>query len=357
MVLKRINDKIINKINDIKTEVFIELENTKGLTTTNLNKISNKKCLFKILGGIKDIEFKDHYTNRIIYTLDEMKKIISEIEKIESMLPTDKEDKVIYLYDYLRKNINYTPLEIDDKKIRSLCVLYTKTGVCSGYSLAFKELLDRNDIRCKYIKHLSHAWNTVCINRKWYEIDLTWDSCVYRKYPSSNIHYFANNYNLREKHNNYLDIKNIYKNDVLNKYELNVLELKRDNNTSFKLTLLPIGINRKYYIFEENNNRYVISSEDDMEAILAEYDKETTMSYINCFFTLDRVNKYLSNNISYIGYGTFIDNCFYRKKNNKKDNYIRNITIRDKDIIIDTIDKKYIIDNSYNMEVLDVKSS
>lgn len=357
MVLKRINSNIIDKINELDSEIIIELDNTKTLNTSILNKITNNKCLFKIWGGIKDIEFKDHYTNRIIYTLEEIKKIISEFESIEVNLPINKEDKVIYLYDYLRKNIKYTPLEIDDKKIRSLCVIYTKNAVCSGYSLVFKELLDRNGIKCHYIKHLSHAWNTVCINRKWYELDLTWDSCVYNKYPSSNIHYFANNYSLREKHNDYLDIKNTYKNDILGEYKLNVLEFRRDNNTKFKLTLLPIGINRKYYILEEDNNRYVISSEDDMEAIIAEYDNEIKMSYINCFFTLERVKKYLNNNISYLGYGTFIDNCFYRRKNNKKDNYIKDILISDRDIIIDTIDKKYIIYNNYSMEVLYVKSS
>jgi len=357
MVFYRINDNIINKINKLNEDVFIELDNTKGLTMTILDKITNKKCLFKIWSGIKDIEFKDHYTKRIIYTLDEIKKIILEIESLELKLPINKEDKVIYLYDFLRKNIEYTPLEIDDKKIRSLCVIYTKTGVCSGYSLVFKELLDRQNIKCRYIKHLSHAWNVVCIKRKWYEVDLTWDSCVYNKYPSSNIHYFANNYSLREKHNNYLNIRNIYKNDILGEYKLNVLELKRDNNTKFKLTLLPMGINRKYYILEENNKKYVVSSDDDMEAIIAEYDKEIIMSYVNCFFTLDRVNKYLNNNISYLGYGTFIDNCFYRRKKNKKDTYIREIIIDDKKIIIDTIEKKYIINNNYSMEVLDVKSS
>ena len=357
MVLKRINDNIIDKINGLESEIIIELSNTRCLNSSVLNKITNKNCLFKIWGGIRDIEFKDHYTNRIIYTLDEIKRIVSEFESIESSLPTKKEDIVIFLYDYLRKGIKYTPLEIDDKKIRSLCVIYTKTGVCSGYSLVFKELLDRNNIKCHYIKHLSHAWNTVCLNRKWYEIDLTWDSCVYNKYPSSNIHYFANNYSLREKHNNYLKIRNIYKNDVIGEYKLNVLDLKRDNNTKFKLTLLPIGVNRKYYIYEENDKKYVISSDDDMEAILAEYDKEIKMSYINCFFTLDRINKYLDENISYLGYGTFIDNCFYRRKNNKKDNYIKEVIINDEDIIIDTLDKKYIIYNNYDMEVLYVKSS
>lgn len=357
MIFYELNNSIIDEINMSNNVAVIELNNTIGLTSSVLNMIINDKCLFKIFGGIKDIEFKEHYTNRITYTLVEVKKIILEIEKIELSLPNNKEEKVTYLYDYLRRNIKYTPLETDDKKIRSLCVLYTKTGVCSGYSLVFKELLDRQNIKCQYIKNLHHAWNVICIKRKWYEVDLTWDSCIYRKYPSSNIHYFANNYNLREKHNNYLDIKNVYKNDILGKYELNILKLKRDNNTNFKLVLLPIGINRKYYIFEEDNKKYIISSDDDMEAILAEYDKKIIMSYINCFFTLDRIKKYLNNNISYLGYGTFIDNYFYRKRNNKKDSHIGDIIIDDKRIIIDMLDKKYVIYNNYSMEVLDVKSS
>ena len=81
------------------------------------------------------------------------------------------------------------------------------------------------------------------------------------------------------------------------------------------------------------------------------------MSYINCFFTLDRIKSYWHNNISYLGYGIFIDNYFYRKRNNKKDSHIGDISIDDKRIIIDMIDKKYVIYNNYSMEVLDVKSS
>ena len=92
MVLKRINNKIINKINELDSKVIIELDNTKGITSSILDRITNNNCLFKIWGGIKDIEFKDHYTNRIIYTLDEMKNIISVIESIEENLPVNKED-------------------------------------------------------------------------------------------------------------------------------------------------------------------------------------------------------------------------------------------------------------------------
>ena len=61
--------------------------------------------------------------------------------------------------------------------------------------------------------------------------------------------------------------------------------------------------------------------------------------------------------MSYLGYGTFIDNYFYRKRNNKKDSHIGDIIIDDKRIIIDMLDKKYVIYNNYSMEVLDVKSS
>ena len=48
MVLKRINNKIINKINELDSKVIIELDNTKGITSSILDRITNNNCLFKI---------------------------------------------------------------------------------------------------------------------------------------------------------------------------------------------------------------------------------------------------------------------------------------------------------------------
>ena len=105
-------------------------------------------------------------------------------------------------------------------------------------------------------------------------------------------------------------------------------------------------------MYEENNNRLVVSSDDDIEIIISKNDKEVISTYINCFFINERIIKYLNNNISYLGYLVYDKNCFYRRKSNNKDNSIKSINYNENNIIIETIDKKYIIYKNNKMEVI-----
>ena len=106
----------------------------------------------------------------------------------------------------------------------------------------------------------------------------------------------------------------------------------------------------KYYIYESNNMRRVISSDDDFEIIYSRAKNSVISSYINCFFTEERINKYNKNNYSYLGYGEVKEECFYRKKHKHRDSYIRQIIYDNNKVIIDTIDKRFIIDDKYNMK-------
>lgn len=344
----KLNLKTIRLVNSLNESVFISLDNTKTINSKKLLKITNKKCKFIIYGGIKNIDFKPRYRKRITYSLGEMKKIISRFEEIEQYYGESKKNNIIFVYDYIRKNIKYFEDEKCDKKIRSLCVVYTLKAVCSGYALLLKELLDRMNVKCKYIKKYNHSWNEICINKKYYEVDLTWDSCIYNKCPSSNLHYFSNNKDICLKHYGKKTLKNYYHNDATGDYKLNVINFKREDGTKFNLTLLPIGFKQKYYLYEEKDEKYLISSMDDMELILVEYSKPIQKSYINCFFTLERIKKYydFDKKLSNLGYGLIKDKCFYRKKCNQKDDYIIKIEF-DSTIRIYTEDYLYLIDNNY----------
>lgn len=336
----------LKNINSVKDSLVI-LKNTSGLNSSMLLQIKTN-CKFKITGGLFEVQHKDFYDKRVTYTINQMIKILLEIEKIENKI---KGDRVIYIYDYLRQNLRYCPEEKNDKKIRSLYALVTKKAVCSGYALILKELLDRQNINCKYINHNHHVWNIITLNNADYEVDLTWDSCVYHKFKSSNIHYFGNAKDLSEKHDNYTITNNHYKNDILNTYQLNKICLKRTDNTVFYLTLLPIGIESKYYIYEEGKDIFILNSLDDMEVILASCCEEIQKKYINDFFSKERIKRKNKDNISYLGYGYFKNGCFYKKNISYNNPYIIKIII-DKDIKIYTNDKNYKIDSENNMEVL-----
>lgn len=56
-------------------------------------------------------------------------------------------------------------------------VLYG-TGVCQGYSYAFKLYMDLLGIPCSIVSNSNHAWNRVTIRGINYEIDVTWDDPI-----------------------------------------------------------------------------------------------------------------------------------------------------------------------------------
>lgn len=53
------------------------------------------------------------------------------------------------------------------------------TSVCEGYSCAFQVLCTLSDIDCLYMAGDTtqglHAWNKVCVDGVWYNVDVTWD--------------------------------------------------------------------------------------------------------------------------------------------------------------------------------------
>lgn len=52
------------------------------------------------------------------------------------------------------------------------CEEYT---VCAGYTKAFEILMNGAGVDTIGVTSLGHAWNKICINDSWYNVDLTWD--------------------------------------------------------------------------------------------------------------------------------------------------------------------------------------
>ena len=58
------------------------------------------------------------------------------------------------------------------------------SAVCDGYAFAYEYLLQQAGITCTYLRGTAgmtgqepgrHAWNAVCLDGEWYEVDVTWD--------------------------------------------------------------------------------------------------------------------------------------------------------------------------------------
>ena len=89
-------------------------------------------------------------------------------------------EKVMTVHDYMVLNYKYD----QSLENHSLTIMYTKTGVCDSYSKAFKHLMNELGIECQMVvsDKMDHSWNVVCIDGKWYHIDLTMDDPTPDKY-------------------------------------------------------------------------------------------------------------------------------------------------------------------------------
>ncbi len=83
-------------------------------------------------------------------------------------------EKIVYVHEYLGTHYEYDySYEIAD----SFNFLMDGKGVCQAYALTFFELMSRLGIGVDLMvsESMNHAWNAVCLNGRWYHVDVTWD--------------------------------------------------------------------------------------------------------------------------------------------------------------------------------------
>lgn len=116
---------------------------------------------------------------------------INEIVAQVNKKATDA-DKVKYLNEYIVKNARYADEEFAAGKTtlpsgRSIfdpyALLEDGRGVCAAYAKLFEIIATKAGLECKSIigtanstvGWISHSWNLVKIDGKWYHIDVTWN--------------------------------------------------------------------------------------------------------------------------------------------------------------------------------------
>ena len=114
--------------------------------------------------------------------------------------PWKKEaEKVRAIYKWMDYNLkyDYQGLQTGHPTTDPEDVLAKKVAVCQGYAELFSALCNAAGIRNEFISGVAkksktdfsgHAWNAVCIDKKWYLIDVTWGERFYLKSPE----YFYN---------------------------------------------------------------------------------------------------------------------------------------------------------------------
>ncbi|MBQ3431424.1 MAG: hypothetical protein IJG23_01425 [Clostridia bacterium] len=125
---------------------------------------------------IKYIDSIDEYDAR-------MAKIDGIFAKIKKSLPKGATDfdRAKAVYDYLIEHVaydyDYTGNSLKESETTSSYAdgaLVDGKAVCSGYSRAFKMMMDRFGIPCMCVSNKDHEWNIVRIEGNCYHIDVTW---------------------------------------------------------------------------------------------------------------------------------------------------------------------------------------
>ncbi len=121
-----------------------------------------------------------------------VKPILQEASKAKTTI-----EKVKIVHDYLTRTISYNTSANLSQSAYSAIV--NKSSVCAGYSKAFMYIMNQLGIRAAYVTGSAsgeaHAWNLVYINKKWYNMDVTWDDPIGN--PSNN--YYYDYFNLSDK--------------------------------------------------------------------------------------------------------------------------------------------------------------
>ncbi|MFG6318733.1 MAG: hypothetical protein K1W33_02565 [Clostridia bacterium] len=210
----------------------IVVKNTKELEMMDLSRIPDNAEI-RVVGGLygkQKYATKDHYRARTTYPLGQLKQIMSTMREIESNINPNWSElaKARYIYEVLGNNIGYdlNRANYSNQQASNLSILLSREGICAGYSLLFKEMMDRQGIECDYVRgdafnsrggKEKHAWNVLKINGKNIPIDLTWDAPNIKN--GKGLHQFGNNYQFTNNH--FLDYDEVqYQYDYLSPAEL-----------------------------------------------------------------------------------------------------------------------------------------
>ena len=143
------------------------------------NGFENIETEFDTLGKIT-LKIKRNYTKEMQIILDYK---VDEIIKNNITDDMSLEEKIKTIHDYIINNTKYDEDRSDDKIIKyksntAYGPLIEGYAICSGYTDSMILFLEEFGIKNHKISSEHHVWNSVYLNNKWYNLDLTWDDPV-----------------------------------------------------------------------------------------------------------------------------------------------------------------------------------
>ncbi len=118
---------------------------------------------------------------------DEEQAVTEKLQDVFTQLNLGCEsdyDRVCAIYDYICANVTYDYAHLSDPsyytQFSAYGALVNGTAVCQGYAVLLYRMLLEAGVDCRVITGNgggdAHAWNIVCLNGKYYNVDCTWDA-------------------------------------------------------------------------------------------------------------------------------------------------------------------------------------
>lgn len=184
-----IADSVQNAEQDNKTE-YVGSANNSSVKQIYIseNSVNYKYAIAYVNGDLSRLDATEQQIFGVVKPL---------IDNVLSTYSTDPErEKAIH--DYIIMNCRYNIEDCDADTLAEFNfhpegVFLNKKAVCQGYAEAFKLCMDLIGIKCDMVtgtgNGVPHAWNAVCLEGAWYQVDCTWDDPLVNNADSGKVFY------------------------------------------------------------------------------------------------------------------------------------------------------------------------
>lgn len=375
----------IKKYSEECKNLVFQVENTRCIDKNTLKYLNSLKEKYNIdikISVVGPYVVRNNFNEteketlflKTLYCLDELYHIITNFEEIESIIEPhlNQFDIAIYLIDTIARKIMYDPeyLLMKHKNIpipkivgefseadfydRSLRGILSGKTVCAGYSLIFKELANRNGIKCEYvsgklysssgIEYGGHAWNLLEIDGVRYPIDITninkkyqngdftslgAFSCDVEKFKMTHRPYDEKyNYGLTKMNEDAIK-KAKQKTCIIKQYNSTTYKISRKDKSQFILSQVGIykGLYKYVYFGIDSDGSYkpgkVVFSESNLAREIdkkkferSDYYDEFIDSFVSVLFSKENLNDSLNiKKTNYIGSAELVGESGFVKNN------------------------------------------
>jgi len=219
-------------------------------------------------------------TNEEVYEIN--KELFLETDmlvyQIELLNLHTKYEVLKFIHDYIIRNTVYE----DDGEgyVHTLCgPLVKHKSICSGYSEVLRHIASYFGINVLIARSLTHEWNYVLINDKWYIIDVTWDDPAVSKTIFNEDLQTDDNVLYRPDKGDYTNLSydyflvgtNVFEGDEQGKTDHDLIY----SYFSMKNLVVYPDIEKYNFVRDENNDEYV----ERIVEVIEEEEEDPSSNY------------------------------------------------------------------------------